>query len=113
LSPYLFSGPVWGNYVETAAYCDNSFWKNLLFIDNLFQHENNGLEYCFGWGWYLANDFQIFLITPPLLILYAKNTKAGIFSLISILITSLGLAYGLSWKNNYHVSMPSVIPGSL
>lgn len=60
----------------------------------------------------MANDFQIFMITPFLLILYVKNTKAGLAVLFALLFGSLGLAYGLSWKNNYHVNMPSVKPAN-
>jgi peptidoglycan/LPS O-acetylase OafA/YrhL len=57
LSVYWFSGPLWGLYVEQTSFCEGTFWRNLLFIDNMFSHGNNGMSYCFGWGWYLANDF--------------------------------------------------------
>ena len=32
---------------------DGNWWKNLLFIDNLYKNEGT----CFGWSWYLSNDF--------------------------------------------------------
>lgn len=29
----------------------------MLFIDNMFDHADKGLAYCYGWGWYLSVDF--------------------------------------------------------
>jgi len=44
---------------------------------------------CIGWVWYLANDFQFFLITPPLLWLYCKNRIAGYSLIIGLLSASM------------------------
>jgi peptidoglycan/LPS O-acetylase OafA/YrhL len=57
LSVYFFSGPIWSMYINETQYCDGTFWRNLLFIDNFFTHSKGGLDYCYGWGWYLSNDF--------------------------------------------------------
>lgn len=57
LSIYWSDGPLWSEYLHEVANCDDQWWRNLLFIDNMFTHTSGGLDYCFGWGWYLANDF--------------------------------------------------------
>lgn len=71
----------------------------------MFSHESGGLKYCFGWGWYLANDFQIFLITPVLLIIYAKNKKLGLFVITTLLIGSILSAYLIAYTHEYHLSL--------
>jgi hypothetical protein len=57
-------------------------------IDNLF----NDNEYCFGWGWYLSNDFQMFLISLVLIAIYKSGktvfTKLLIFALIIAQLTA-------------------------
>jgi len=69
----------------------------------MFSHTANGLNYCFGWGWYLSNDFQIFLITPILLIIYAKNKKIGLAIIISLLLGSIFSAYYIAYSHDYHL----------
>ena len=38
LTPYFFSGPIWSMYITETKYCDGTFWRNLLFIDNMWSH---------------------------------------------------------------------------
>ena len=63
IAPLLGSGPIWPTFGIIASSCDNLgvLW-NLLFVDNFVDHGPSGMDYCFGWGWYLAVDFQLFLI---------------------------------------------------
>jgi hypothetical protein len=43
-----------------------------------------------GWGWYLQNDMQIFILSIPLLFLYSRS-RMGAYILIQALIAgSLG-----------------------
>ncbi|CAD8115428.1 unnamed protein product [Paramecium sonneborni] len=105
LTVYWSDGPIWNEYIAMTSTCNNQWWKNLLFIDNMFSHENNGLNYCFGWGWYLSNDFQIFLITPILLIIYAKNKKIGLALIVLLLIGSIFSAYYIAYSHDYHLQM--------
>lgn len=107
LSVFWSDGPVWNEYLVMADYCDGTWWRNLLFIDNFFTHGGGGLEYCYGWGWYLSNDFQIFLVTPILLIIYVKNRKIGLAVLIGAFLASVAIAYGLAWANEYHLMLAS------
>ena len=74
----------------------------MFFVDNFADHGPAGLDYCFGWGWYLAVDFQLFIITPFILFLYSKSKKWGLVlnSLLFIgsIITGLILVYENEWR---------------
>lgn len=49
---------------------------------------------CTGWVWYLANDFQFFLLSPPIIYAYCKNRKAG-YMLAGFLIICSMLVNGI------------------
>ncbi|KAH0564236.1 hypothetical protein KQX54_010492 [Cotesia glomerata] len=46
-------------------YCSNYWWRNVLFINNLFDWN----EACLSWSWYVANDMQFYVIGTFLLLL--------------------------------------------
>ena len=79
----------------------------MLLIDNLMDHAKEG-GYCFGWGWYMANDMQFFLITPFLLLLYSKNKYAGLGLMSLLLVGSLLASWIITYVNNY--SFPIINP---
>lgn len=74
---------------------------NMLFIDNLSQSFVNP-NYCFGWGWYLAVDFQLFIITPFLFLAYSTNKKLGLVLILIVLAGSFLCAWLLIYINNWH-----------
>ncbi len=83
------SGPLWPNLM-TYGQIENckTLWKPIIFVDNIV---DNGEKMCMGWGWYLQNDMQIFILSIPILFLYSRNRKAS-FILIQVLIL-LSLIY--------------------
>ena len=40
--------------------------------------------------WYLANDWQFFMISPPIIYAYIKNRKIGYFILVLLTVLSVG-----------------------
>ena len=76
-----------------AANCKSYWWTNLLFINNI--HPWQMADNCIGWVWYLANDFQFFLLSPPLIYVYCKHRKIG-YSLIGMLILTAMLVNGVT-----------------
>lgn len=48
--------------------CSSHWWRNLLFIQNLFDHR----DMCATWSWSLACEMQFFILANVLLFLYAK-----------------------------------------
>lgn len=77
------SGPLWYKLV-VAGQIQNckSIWKPIIFVDNIV---DNGQSMCMGWGWYLQNDMQIFIISIPILFLYTRKRNLS-FIVIWLLI---------------------------
>jgi hypothetical protein len=67
--------------------CEKYWWTNFLFINN-FHPFDNGKE-CIGWVWYLANDFQFFLMTPPIIYAFCKNRRIGYMIWLFLIIASM------------------------
>jgi len=103
--PLMGSGPVWFQMTDTTSLCENGkVLQNLFFVDDFLVESQN---YCYGWGWYLSNDFQMFLMTPFFLWWYIKNRKAaklGIWALIGI---STVLALIIGYNLRVRVSPPT------
>jgi peptidoglycan/LPS O-acetylase OafA/YrhL len=82
-------GPLWwlGKTLGQIDFCDD-FWKTIFFMDNLI---DNGERMCLGWGWYLQNDMQIFIVSLIFIFAYTKNKKLGIGLLIGLMLVSLSI----------------------
>jgi len=72
--PFLSSGPIYFELVETSTICMSAYYKIILFFNNFLKLSD---LYCNGWTWYLAIDFQFFIISI-FLILFTYN-KPKIF----------------------------------
>jgi peptidoglycan/LPS O-acetylase OafA/YrhL len=48
--PFIGTGPRW--FLGLMITDCSTWWRNLLFIDNLF----HDMKFCLPWGWYLSND---------------------------------------------------------
>lgn len=69
--------------------CMSFWWSNLIFINNFVPLD--GADMCMGWVWYLANDFQLFIVSPFLILAYCFNRKLGYLLLLILVITSMTL----------------------
>lgn len=65
---------------ETSAFewCEKYWWTNLLYINNFWPSYGNYEKQCMGWGWYLANDMQFYILSPIFLYLLHRNKLIGI-----------------------------------
>ncbi|XP_043244571.1 uncharacterized protein LOC122393052 [Amphibalanus amphitrite] len=63
---HIGNGPFWSNIAEngTPEVCSEYWWRNLLYVNNLFDPQ----ELCLGQTWYLANDMQMFIASPIVLL---------------------------------------------
>ncbi|XP_069118681.1 nose resistant to fluoxetine protein 6-like [Argopecten irradians] len=83
-------GPNWAKKGIELDYCEDTWWTNLLYINNFVNID----KMCVGWSWYLANDMQFFILSPLMLIpLYRKRVLGfvvcGVFLLASYITTGV------------------------
>ena len=67
-------GPVNIQSLISIPNCKENSWYNLLYINN-FQSQP---ELCLPVTWYLANDMQFFIITPPIVFILWKFETVGL-----------------------------------
>ncbi|CAC5380350.1 unnamed protein product [Mytilus coruscus] len=89
ISKYLGSGPMWTTDGFEKKYCKDTWWWNLLYINNF----KTAGEECFGHAWYLANDMQFYVISPPILLaLYHSKIAGTIVTLVLWIGTAIATA---------------------
>lgn len=93
LAKYEASGPLWDystSGLSQRRMCQQeSIWLTLLFMANL----KSPIEQCIPGAWYLANDFQLTLITPFLLTALHKSEHFGKLIIKLIIIASCYLSF--------------------
>lgn len=102
---YLGDGPIYKRNSEAFfSNCEKYWWTNMLFINNYYPFYM--ADQCIGWVWYLANDFQFYLMTPFVIFVYCRYRKLGYaccFTLIAICMMINGILtakYDISPANN-------------
>lgn len=80
--------------------CKKYGWTNILYINNYYPDN----AACFGWAWYLANDFQMFLLLPWILMLYKFFSLIGIIVLVGLLVANIVCTFIINWHYNFSVS---------
>lgn len=51
--------------------CNKYFYRNLLYVNNFYPLS----EMCMMWSWYLANDFQFYVVVIILLLLSTRSVE--------------------------------------
>ncbi|ELT87089.1 hypothetical protein CAPTEDRAFT_212209 [Capitella teleta] len=83
---FLVDGPmVKGTFAE-GHLCRTRWWSTIFYINNLIPPYTT----CLGWTWYLACDFQFYVVAPVFIILLYKYKWVGLA--ITIGATSLSVA---------------------
>lgn len=95
---YLFrslgTGPTWHFFDKIMSKCDESIWKNLLFINNLSQDLSSKDDICLYWTWYLSLYVQLSVLTPFVIYLM-KKIMVVCYPLLIILALICGGVIGL------------------
>lgn len=72
---YIGSGPFWDYGTSSISFqknCENEPWSTSLMLMANFK---NTIEHCVPSAWYIANDFQFFLLLPILLIILERKPR--------------------------------------
>ncbi|XP_076451827.1 uncharacterized protein LOC143287601 [Babylonia areolata] len=92
---YLGGGPLWPQVLEAADDCKDSWWTNLLYVNNLVNVD----KMCMGWTWYLANDMQFYWISPIFLIPLSLMAPLGVVMVVSLMGMGIALSFYFEHKN--------------
>lgn len=65
---YTYDNTVFEPAIFDHITCDHYWWRNLLYINNLFPQK----EMCMVWSWYMANDTQFYVVGIILLLISVK-----------------------------------------
>uniref|UniRef100_A0A1I7TDH3 Acyl_transf_3 domain-containing protein n=1 Tax=Caenorhabditis tropicalis TaxID=1561998 RepID=A0A1I7TDH3_9PELO len=76
---------------EDMENCRRYGWKNLLYINNIYEPRKN----CLSISWYMAADTQMYLISPIFLISFLLGLIPGIVISITVILLSTILNYWL------------------
>ncbi|XP_033118071.1 nose resistant to fluoxetine protein 6-like [Anneissia japonica] len=107
LTPYFATGPLYSYIfdpnpapgVDTQiTLCQDYWWTNLLYINNLYPQPIQ--KQCLDWGWYLANDMQFFIISPFIIYLLYHYFFAGIAAWCILLLTCFSSLIGETIKHD-------------
>ncbi|XP_060080526.1 nose resistant to fluoxetine protein 6-like [Ylistrum balloti] len=96
---YLGDGPEWSPTGLETDYCKESWWTNLLYVNNFVKTDKT----CFGWSWYLANDMQFYVASPLILVPLYFSKKIGSV-IVAIFLLGTTIVSGIVSK---HFELPS------
>lgn len=102
MMPYIVHGPLWSvkTFPVQNELCHDYWWAYFLLINN-FIANGKGTQ-CLGYYWYVANDFQLFVIAPLLILPLYYYPIIGTFILFGMLAaSSVLLAFNMA--NTYRV----------
>lgn len=103
---FMGAGPLWFLSGQYTKDCYDYWWTTLLYVNN-FVPEFKGNS-CGGVGWFLAEDMQFFLVTPPILYVFSKYSQKLGWILIGLLvIVPMGATAAIAEYNNLNMVMIS------
>ncbi|KAL3922432.1 MAG: hypothetical protein SGILL_002209 [Bacillariaceae sp.] len=105
IAPHLGAGPFWYQWENLLAPCRDSWWTNLLFVNNFLPWGVSTTANCFYHSWYLAVDVQLFFLFAPWLALLFQRSplsarQVTLFLWISSVIVTAVLSYTSKWSVN-------------
>jgi len=96
--PFMTNGPIWFQLVNFSQSCNDSWWKNFLFVDNIFPSSVN--QHCMIWGLSAPIDFQMFLILPFVVWIYIKDREYGKTALWMLILIGIIASYSFAIQAN-------------
>lgn len=104
--PSMNTGTMWYNTDIINKDCDEYWWTVPIFLNN-FIPGGYGNQ-CLGVGWYLANDFQLFVLGTLLVVMYYRTARWFSWS-IQFIMHFIGIIISYSIAQAYDYSS---FPGS-
>lgn len=98
--PLTGHGPLWYNVYERFSFCSKYWWTHLLYINNIYPARMD--EECMPWAWYLAADYQFYLIAPIFIILLGlpKWRRVGVIFTSATIVLQFIWTFTISYVND-------------
>ena len=117
LFPYLTrGGPLSTARAPDHEACLRWGWLNALLVQNLFAPAAaGGGATCMSWTWFLAVDFQLFLLAPPLLWLLHRRPRLAYWAVALLVLASWAASGALTLTHDLPVSqfvLPNLAGGA-
>ncbi|GAU88230.1 hypothetical protein RvY_00970 [Ramazzottius varieornatus] len=68
--------------------CKKYWWTTLAYVNNFIPEDKT--KVCMAWTWFISVDFQLFLLTPPIVALVVKYPRLGLMLLTFLLSACIG-----------------------
>eukprot|EP00049_Salpingoeca_infusionum_P016789 m.348436 g.348436 ORF g.348436 m.348436 type:complete len:938 (+) comp16147_c0_seq42:3069-5882(+) len=90
LQRHLGNGPLWSFMSGPPPGCaDNQWWPIITYINNFYPKDLTAAGVCAGHLWYLAVDWDLYLIAPFLIVPLYKNQRIGLIVSALIALTCI------------------------
>ncbi|XP_017486732.1 PREDICTED: uncharacterized protein LOC108375151 [Rhagoletis zephyria] len=98
---YLDNTSVFNSAGVLAGKCEHYWWRNLLFIHNLFDYR----DICLIWTWHLSCEMQYSIVLTVLLVTYTKQPQLAKILTLLLIIGSLTYQAIIGINLNYQISL--------
>jgi len=98
--PKLGSGPVYNWRLLSYNTCQQYWWTNILYINNIVP-----VLSCLGHTWYMALDMQFFLVSPLFIVLLYKNRRIGLSVIATVMVASVAIVGVITAVNKHNVNL--------
>ncbi|XP_067125644.1 nose resistant to fluoxetine protein 6-like [Centruroides vittatus] len=96
--PWMGSGPLWHELVDKEiTACRRNWWTNVLFINNFVSLDESCLEHT----WFLACDFQFYILSIPVLLLLLRWPIIGMIVNLILIILSMVITGYITYVRNF------------
>ncbi|XP_055915376.1 O-acyltransferase like protein-like [Eupeodes corollae] len=97
----IYTGPLKETFVEMRKCNSHNWWPILLYVQNYVRDPNLIYDACYAEAWYLAIDFQLYALSPLILLAMWKWGKKFVPVLVALGLASIGWVMGIYISEQY------------
>lgn len=96
---------------RSSCGCPQYWWTNILYIQNFYPAGDQNNE-CMSWTWYLANDMQMYIVSPLFILALHNSKRLGValwsVALLASIAVPFGIALGYKLAVDPFIEMPGM-----